>query len=125
MNAEEVKAARAKLLAAAAGGTEQVSRLLTYDGADYEVRQMNIKDRKRLMDRAEKEKLDFNVLAAIHCTFVPNTQVRVFDEADASHVLMLENTGSGGLADSLSETIGQLAKDAREKGKSSPSGQKT
>ena len=123
MNGEEAKALRSHLLDFAAKSSTLTSKLLTYDGQQFEVRQLSLRDRKAIQKEAEDKKKDLNVLVAMHSTYVPGTDLRLFEGLDGEMVLL--NQGSGGLTDCLAETMNDLILEAKAKGKPLASEPKT
>ncbi len=77
------------------------SEILEHDGEQYEIRQPSVANRAAIMKKAriqtgDVEQLDIAALqiwAIIKCTYVPETNERVFEDSDAQNFL----DGPGGL----------------------------
>lgn len=118
MTAEEAKAKRDALLEKAAQqSARKHTHTVSFGGDDYEIRQMTVGTRNRLLKKAEDTATKFNLLAIIESVYVPGTDSRLFDANNASHMAILINQGSGGLTDALASGINKLVEEAQEEGK--------
>lgn len=116
MNAEEAKAARSALRERIAAASERTTKTITYAGMEFEIRQVTVKERQRILDRAAKDKVPAGVLLAMASAYVPGTDMRVFDDSDLT---MLLSQPSGGVTDALSSAVNDLTQEAMDKGKPS------
>lgn len=80
------------------------SKIETIDGDEYEVRQLSVKDRMTVYNKATKngvlDPLQFQIWAVISTCFVPGTNEKLFDDTDYESLI---NQPTGGFLDQLSE----------------------
>lgn len=82
-------------------------------GTQYEVRQPSIRDRAAIRSQAFSTRdgetsfdpFEFILRAAIHCTYVPGTDEKVFDDADYDDIVAMP---AGGIIDELSSAASAL-----------------
>jgi len=101
---------RDQIRSATLGQTAEFKKeVVTYNGIDVEIRQPSNKSRKAIMAKSMKgdkvDFADFMAHAVIENTYVPETEVRVFEAADYD-VMMEKATGS--FLDQFGETASKL-----------------
>lgn len=103
---------RSKTVGAAKNFRKQIE---TVDGEDFEVRQLSVRDRMDVYNKATKnsvlDPLQFQIWAVISTVFVPGTDERVFEDTDYES-LVKQPTGS--FVDKLSEVaVSMLGSEAK------------
>jgi len=102
---------RDQIRAATLGAKPQFkTKIVEYAGLEVEVKQPNLKDRRKLLEKARDEKGNFDVVlftiwAVILNTYVPNTGEKVFSPEDAEAFMEL-NTGS--FVETFSAAVSEL-----------------
>jgi hypothetical protein len=108
--------ARDKLRAKSVGAAKRFRKeVVTVDGDDFEVRQLSVRDRMDVYNRATKngvlDPLQFQIWAVISTVYVPGTDERVFEDTDYES-LVKQPTGS--FVDKLSEAaVNMLGAEAK------------
>ena len=87
------------------------SKRITVDGVEVEIRIPTVKARRAFTEQSKGDPEKFNVLAVIACTFIPETDTRVFEPQDEGALLEQE---TGGKLDVLSHVLGVMLGDSRK-----------
>ena len=99
---------RDELRAATLGAPKQFAHeIIEWNGCRFELRQPSVGDRNRLVkqcmdDKGKPDALELMTRSVMACTFVPDTQEKVFDETDYD---ALVTSPSGGFVDRFGEKI--------------------
>lgn len=105
---------RDKLRSATVGGKKTLKKeIVTVNGEKFEVRQITVGDRKKLVERATSivdgnpriNFVEWNLWQVILATFVPGTEERVFEDADYDELI---SHPAGGFIDELSTALDRL-----------------
>lgn len=102
---------RDQIRAATLGAKPQFkSKEVEYNGVTVEVRQPNLRDRKKLLEASRNSKGDFDVIlftinSVVLCTYVPGTNEKVFSPEDVEAFMEL-NTGS--FVETFSAAVSEL-----------------
>lgn len=88
-----------------------VAKRLTVKGTEVEIRNMTLKQRRRVEKESKGDGTVANVLAVIECTFIPGTDTLMFEAQDQESLM---SRFSGGFVDVLALEIGMLV-DAEKK----------
>jgi len=86
------------------------TKLVDLDGTEVEIRQPNLKDRQKLLKMAKDKEGNFEMIsfllwAVILCTYVPNTNEKVFSEEDYDSMLEMN---TGGFVEKLGGEVSAL-----------------
>ena len=89
--------------------------IVTVDGAEIEVRQLSVGERKRVLNRSSKngevDPLDFQIWAIISTCYVPGTEEKLFEDTDYN---VLSEQPTGGFVDELSKkAVSMLSMEAK------------
>ena len=102
---------RDQIRAATLGAKPQFkSKEVEYNGISVELRQPNLRDRKKLLEASRNSKGDFDVIlftvnSVILCTYIPGTSEKVFSPEDVEAFMEL-NTGS--FVETFSAAVSEL-----------------
>lgn len=124
---EDIKSLKKRLRSSTVGKKKDLqSEIVTYEGDEFEIRQPTVALRAKIMQKSrissegEKDvesiiaKVDYSsmqVWSVVYCTFVPDTDIRVFEEQD---VPALKDQPTGGFVDVFSEKAVKLMNVAPE-----------
>lgn len=86
------------------------SKIVEYNGVEFEVRQPDLRSRQYILKNAKDKNGDFDIVSfmvhsVITCTYIPGTQDRVFDESDLE-AFLAQNTG--GFVEVLGNEVSSL-----------------
>lgn len=102
---------RDQIRAATLGAKPQFkSKEVEYNGITVELREPNLKDRRKLLERAknsngELDMVNFIVYSVILNTYVPNSNEKVFSPEDADAFFELN---TGGFVEAFSSAVSEL-----------------
>ena len=102
---------RDQIRAATLGAKPQFkSKEVDYNGISVELREPNLKDRRKLLEMAKNSKGEFDMVSfiiysVILCTFIPGTSEKVFSPEDADAFFELN---TGGFVEVFSSAVSEL-----------------